>query len=50
MVDAIHTAIAEDSHFVRCIRQLTEEDRLTLERIMGELHAQLDRDFVHVHR
>lgn len=50
MVDAIHAAVERKSSFVRHFRQLPESDRAMLERIMGELHAELDRDFVHVHR
>lgn len=49
-VDAIHFAMARKSHFVRHFHQLPAEDRAALERIMGELHTQLDRYFIHVHR
>ena len=49
-VEAIHFAIAQDSHFVREVNRLSETDRAALERIMGELHSQLDRYFVHAHR
>jgi DNA-binding MarR family transcriptional regulator len=49
-VEEIHSAIAQDSHFVREVNRLPEEDRAALERIMGELHSQLDRYFVHAHR
>jgi DNA-binding MarR family transcriptional regulator len=49
-VDAIHFAMARESHFVHHFHQLSAEDRSALERIMGELHTQLDRYFMHVHR
>jgi DNA-binding MarR family transcriptional regulator len=49
-VDAIHIAMARDSYFVRHFHQLPAEDRASLERIMGELHTQLDRYFAHTHR
>jgi DNA-binding MarR family transcriptional regulator len=49
-VEAIHSAIAVDSHFVREVNRLPPEDRAAIERIMGELHSQLDRYFVHAHR
>jgi DNA-binding MarR family transcriptional regulator len=49
-VEAIHFAIAQDSHFVREVTRLPDQDRAALERIMGELHSQLDRYFVHAHR
>jgi hypothetical protein len=49
-VDAIHFAMARESRFVQHFRQLSAEDRAALERIMGELHTQLDRYFMHVHR
>ena len=49
-VDAIHFAMARDSYFVRHFRELDPEDRVALERIMGNLHAQMERYVVHVHR
>ena len=49
-VEAIHSAIAEESYFVRELNRLPEVDRAAIERIMGELHGQLDRYFVHAHR
>jgi DNA-binding MarR family transcriptional regulator len=49
-VEAIHFAIARDSHFVREVNRLPDADRAALERIMGALHSQLDRYFVHAHR
>ena len=49
-VEAIHFAIAQDSHFVREVNRIPEADRAALERIMGELHGQLDRYFLHAHR
>jgi len=49
-VDKIHIAIERESQFVRHFRQLSEGDGSTLERIMGELHTLLDRDFVHIRR
>jgi len=49
-VEEIHNAIARSSHFVRHFQQLPAEDQQALERIMGELHTQLDRYFVHAHR
>lgn len=49
-IAAVYTAIAREAHFVRQFYQLSDEDRAALERIMGKLHTELDRDFVHVHR
>jgi DNA-binding MarR family transcriptional regulator len=49
-VEAIHSAIAEESCFVREVNRLSDSDRAALERIMGALHTQLDRYFVHAHR
>lgn len=49
-VEAIHFAMARESHFVRHFHQLPAEDRAALERIMGELHTQLDRYFLHAPR
>jgi hypothetical protein len=45
MVEAIHLSIERDSQFVRQLYRLSEEDRATLARIMGELHTALDREF-----
>ncbi len=50
IVEAVHTAIAQESHFVREVNRLPGEDRESLERIMGELHSRLDRQFVSAHR
>jgi DNA-binding MarR family transcriptional regulator len=50
IVEAIHFAMARESHFVRHFHQLPAEDRAALERIMGELHTQLDRYFLHAPR
>ena len=50
LVDTIHQAIETESEFVRHFRRLSKDDRAALERIMGEMHALLDRDFKHVHR
>lgn len=49
-VEAIHSAIARDSHFVRAVNRLPDADRMALERIMEALHSQLDRHFTHTHR
>ncbi|HEX7853781.1 MAG TPA: MarR family transcriptional regulator [Sphingobium sp.] len=49
-VEAIHAAIEGESHFVHEVNRLPEDDRVALERIMGELHSRLDRYFVHAHR
>jgi DNA-binding MarR family transcriptional regulator len=49
-VEAIHSAVAIDSHFVHELNRLPATDRAALERTMGELHSQLDRYFVHAHR
>ena len=49
-VEAVHSAIARDSHFVREVFRLAEPDRAALERVMGELHTRLDCYFVHVYR
>jgi len=50
IVEAIHSAVARDSHFVREFYRLADADREALERIMGALHSLLDRHFVHAHR
>jgi DNA-binding MarR family transcriptional regulator len=49
-VDAIHSAVEQESHFVREVNRLPKTDRAALERIMGELHGRLDRYFAHTHR
>jgi DNA-binding MarR family transcriptional regulator len=49
-VDDTNAAIISEAHFVRHFLRLPEADQLALERIMGELHTKLDRDFVHIHR
>ena len=49
-VEAIHSALAQDSLFVQELRRLSAEDRAALERIMGTMHGHLDRHFVHAHR
>lgn len=48
--DAVGADIAEYSNFVRCFRRLPEEDQNALARIMGELHNELDRDFISTSR
>ena len=45
MVEAIHLSIERDSQFVRQLYRLSEEDRATLARVMGEQHTALDREF-----
>ena len=50
LVESIHSAVARESHFVRELYRLPDTDRLTLERIMGELHGLLDRFSVHAQR
>jgi DNA-binding MarR family transcriptional regulator len=42
--------IANQANFVRCFRRLSQEDQNTLARIMGELHNELDRDFISTRR
>lgn len=49
-VESAHAAITRDAHFVREFHRLSAEDQAALNRIMGTLHAELDRDFTHVHR
>ena len=49
-VEAIHSALAQKSHFVQEVSRLSAQDRAALERIMGELHGRLDRYFMQVHR
>jgi DNA-binding MarR family transcriptional regulator len=44
MVEAVFSSVERDSQFVRQFNRLSEEDRLALGRIMGELHTQLDRE------
>jgi DNA-binding MarR family transcriptional regulator len=46
LVEAVHSSVERDSQFVRQFNRLSEEDRRALGRIMGELHTQLDREFV----
>jgi DNA-binding MarR family transcriptional regulator len=43
--EAVFSCVEHDSQFVRQFNRLSEEDRLALGRIMGELHSQLDREF-----
>lgn len=50
LVEDIHSVIARDSHFVRAVSRLSADDRVALERIMGELQSELDRHFLHTHR
>jgi DNA-binding MarR family transcriptional regulator len=50
IVEAIHSAVARESHFVSEVYRLPDADRKALERIMGELHCQLDRFSIHAHR
>jgi DNA-binding MarR family transcriptional regulator len=50
IVEEIHAAITRESHFVREVSRLPDEDRVALARIMGELQSQLDRHFLHAHR
>jgi DNA-binding MarR family transcriptional regulator len=50
IVEAIHSAVARESHFVRELYRLPDADRQALERIMGELHSLLDRFSIHAHR
>jgi hypothetical protein len=49
-VEALHSAVARESHFVHELYRLPEADRQALERIMGELHSLLDRFSIHAHR
>ena len=44
VVKAGHSYIERESQFVRQFNRLSEEDRVALARIMGELHNQLDRE------
>lgn len=44
--DAVLADIASRSNFVRCFRRLSADDQHALTRIMGELHNELDRDFI----
>lgn len=44
--DAVLVDVANHSSFVRCFRRLPEADQHALTRIMGELHNELDRDFI----
>lgn len=48
--DATGADIAERANFVRCFRRLSEEDQNALARIMGELHNELDREFISTSR
>jgi DNA-binding MarR family transcriptional regulator len=49
-IEEVHAAIAREAHFVRQFHRLSDDERKALERIMGKLHTELDRDFIHVHR
>jgi len=44
--DSLSAEIAEQSNFVRCFHRLAAEDQQALARIMGELHNELDREFI----
>jgi DNA-binding MarR family transcriptional regulator len=46
LVEAVHSSIEREPQFVRQFYRLSEEDRSALARIMGELHTQLDREFL----
>lgn len=46
VTDAAIDDISHQARFVRSFHRLPEEDRQALARIMGELHNQLDRDFI----
>ncbi|MFT3930127.1 MAG: MarR family transcriptional regulator [Spongiibacteraceae bacterium] len=48
--DAVGADIAEQANFVRCFRRLSAEDQNALARIMGELHNELDREFISTKR
>lgn len=50
LCDATGADIAEQANFVRCFRRLSPEDQNTLARIMGELHNELDREFISTRR
>ncbi|MYM62256.1 MarR family winged helix-turn-helix transcriptional regulator [Pseudomaricurvus sp. HS19] len=45
IVNAVDRGINTQAAFVRCFRNLSEEDQQALGRIMGELHNELDRYF-----
>ena len=45
LVEAIHSSVERESRFVRQFNLLSEADRSSLARIMGELHNHLDREF-----
>ena len=49
-LDAVIEDINLRAHFVRCYRKLPQQDRDALARIMGEMHNQLDREFVSTSR
>ena len=48
--DTINSEITERANFVRCFRRLSAEDQQALARIMGELHNELDREFISTRR
>lgn len=45
-LDTAIAAVGEQAQFVRSYRRLSIEDRTELSRIMGELHNDLDREFI----
>jgi len=50
IVEEIHTAIPRQSHFVREVNRLPDEDRAALGPIMGALQGRLDRYFLNSRR
>lgn len=49
-VQNIGRSLEDIGRFVRHYRQLPEDDRVALDRIMGRLHTLLDRDFLPAQR
>ncbi len=49
-LDAAIAMIGEHAQFVKSWRRLSDHDRSELERIMGEFHNQLDREFISLRR
>lgn len=49
-VSEVLAAMGREASFVRHFKQLPEDDRTALVRIMGELHKRMERDFAPVSR
>jgi DNA-binding MarR family transcriptional regulator len=50
LVEAVHASVETDSQFVRQFHRLSETEQSELGRLMGRLHALLDREFIRSRR